>query len=139
MYFRRNRLPIIILLTALFLFGFYLINNMPEKIVRRTIKRINTGNINDLKLDQADIEKIKSFTNYTTFHKQFAPPLIYIKEAARIKNRVQIDASFTWIEYGQGGQVIDNYTGSLLFDLIKISPFKWEIRRVEIIQNISQG
>ncbi|WP_422446514.1 hypothetical protein [Thermoanaerobacterium sp. DL9XJH110] len=137
MYFRRNILSIIILLAALFLFGFYLIDNMPEKIVGRTLKQVNAGNINNLKLDQADIEKIKSFTNYTTSHKQFEPPIITIRRAAKIKNRIEIIASFTWIEYGQDGQVIDNYTGSLLFDLIEISPFKWEIQRVEIIKNIS--
>ncbi|MCG0275952.1 MAG: hypothetical protein L5655_07300 [Thermosediminibacteraceae bacterium] len=127
--FRRNRL-IIISLLILFLFSFYLINNLPERVVRNALEQISTGNIKNLKLDKREIEKIEYFVKFATFHKHLNPPFITIRKVAKIENKVEVIASFIWVEYGQNGQVIDTYTGTLLFSLIKISPLKWEIQQV---------
>lgn len=130
--FSRDRLFIFISVLILFLFSFYLINNLPEIVVRNTLEQVSTGNIKNLKLKKMEIEKIEYFVNFAAFHKQLNKPFITIRKVAKIENKVEVIASFIWIEYGQDGQVIDSYTGTLLFNLIKISPLKWEIQQVKI-------
>lgn len=130
---------IIVSLLVLFLFSFYLINNLPERVVKNTLDQISTGNIINLKLEKTEIEKIKSFFNFTNVHNQLNPPFITIRKVAKIENRVEVIASFIWIEYGKDGQVIDSYTGTLLFNLIKISPLKWEIQQVKIQKEIDNS